>query len=177
IGQQDRLAWSHHDRALALYGRGNLTGALEAARVALPLAEVTGDRRLEMLVRANLAGIQTDLAQDETAQTEAWAAVTGADELGERPSRAIARVFLAYFHAQREEWDLAADVFTQCATILEGSDQRLRSLVYGAITACVAWRQGRTEEATTTIEATLALARAAPSPHYEAIALRVRGQM
>ena len=177
IGQQDRLAWSHYDRALALTWRGDLAGALEAARIARSLTEVTGDRRLEMVVRGTVAWIQVDLAQDEAARAEAQAVVAGADEFGGRALRGFARSMLAYFHTQREEWDLAGDVFTQCATILEGTDQRLIPLYSGAFAASVAWRQGRTEEATKTIEATLALAQAANSPHFEAVARRVRGQM
>jgi len=165
------------DRALALTWRGDLAGALEAARIARSLTEVTGDRRLEMVVRGTVAWIQVDLAQDEAARAEAQAVVAGADEFGGRALRGFARSMLAYFHTQREEWDLAGDVFAQCATILEGTDQRLIPLYSGAFAASVAWRQGRTEEATNTIETTLELARAANSPYLEAVACRVRGQM
>jgi tetratricopeptide (TPR) repeat protein len=177
IRQQHHLAWSHHDRATALYGRGDLAGALEAAQIALTITEVTGERRLAALVRSLLSQIQTDLAQDEAARAEAQVAVTGADELGNCYLRGFTRGALAYFYTQREEWDLAADVLTQSATILEGTDQGMTPLRFGAMAAYVAWQQGRTEEATNTIGATLELARTANSPHYEAIASRVHGQM
>jgi class 3 adenylate cyclase/tetratricopeptide (TPR) repeat protein len=174
IGQQDRLAWSHRNRAWALHGRGDLASALETARIALSLTEVTGERRLATLVRALLAQIQIDLAQDEAALAGAQAAIIGADELGDRAVRGFTRNALAYVYTQRESWELAAEQF---ARILEGTDSRLMSLVNGALAAYVAWQQGRTEEATNTIEATLELARTANSPHYEAIALRIQGEM
>jgi tetratricopeptide (TPR) repeat protein len=177
IGEQNRLAWSHFNRARALYGRGDLASALEAARVAFVLAEATGDRRLAAGTRALMSQIETDFAEDEAARADAQTAVASADELGDHFFRCDARYALAYFHAQRAEWGAADDVFKQCAALLEGTDHRKMPLVGGAMAAYVAWQQRRTDEAMTMIGASLELARTATSRHYEAVAYRVRGEM
>jgi class 3 adenylate cyclase/tetratricopeptide (TPR) repeat protein len=177
IGAQHRLAWSHCNRARALYGRGDLARALDAARIALALTEETGDRRLAAAVRVLMSQIETDFAEDEAAQADAQAAVAGADELGDHLWRCLSRYALAYFHAQREEWAAAADVVNQCATLLENTELHRIPLVGGAMAAYVAWRQGQTAEAMTMIGASVELARAAKSRHYEGVACRVRGEM
>jgi class 3 adenylate cyclase/tetratricopeptide (TPR) repeat protein len=177
IGAQHSLAWAEYNRAKAFYGKGDLAAAAAAATAGLTLAGAIGDRRLGVLARAMLSQIRTDLGEDEAARTDAEVAVAGAEEFRDRYIRCCSRHALAYFHLQREEWEPAAELFDQSAQLLEGTDHRKARLSSGADAAEVALGQGRVDQAEKMIAKSVELARDARSRHYEAVALRVRGQI
>ena len=177
IGSESRLAWVEYSRAHALHGKGELAAAAESARTGLVLAERSGEKRIAVVLRWMLARIETDLGSDGPAQEYAKAAVAGADALGQPLLHAMSRQAPAYFHLQRGEWHPAAALFDEIRDLLAQSDNRLVHINSRAQAAEVALGQGRLDDAAKMVVEALELAREAGSRRYEALALRVQGQI
>ncbi len=177
IGSEHNLTWVEYDRAVAIHGKGDLPTAAAAARAGLVLAEKSGEKRIAALLIARLAEVETDLGSDVPAQSHAEAGVATADAIGDRVTHAGTRYAAAYYHLQRGEWHLAAVHFDQIRELLAGCDNRFALIISGAGAAEAAWGAGRFDEAAKLAVEALELARRAGSRHYEALALRVQGQI
>jgi tetratricopeptide (TPR) repeat protein len=177
IGSLDRVAWAEYARAFALYSQGHLREARDVAASGLALAEQIGDRRLVVWLAGQLGFIEADLDEAEAAVTHAELAVTHADELGQVILQVDGRSALAYLRVRHREWERALEVCRQGVALYTPTENRVAPLFLGAIRAEAYWGAGRLEEATQEITAYLSLARETGSLHYEAVALRVQGQI
>ncbi len=177
IGALDRVAWAEFCRAEALYGRGDLPQALEAAQVALALAERIGEGRVAVALGSLLARIETDLGHDDLARAggELW--LKRSDELGQVFVQSLGRHGLAYGHVQRGEWAEAAVLYDQCAALYGSTENRATPLILGPHSALARLGLGRVDEAAQMITDYLALAREAEALHPVGCALRAHGQI
>jgi tetratricopeptide (TPR) repeat protein len=177
IGAAARAAWSEYSRASALRGLGETRAAMDVIQNALRLAEGTGDRRLVVFVLAQRSMIETDLGQAQAADEDARRARERADEIGQFVMQCVSRHALGYSHLRREEWAFAAASFDECMPLLARTENRAVPLILAANRAEAYWGLGRLTEAARITAEGLALAREAQSRHYEAVALRVQGQI
>lgn len=177
IGAAARSAWAEYSRASALRGLGDLQAAMGAIQNAMRLAEGTGDRRLVVFVLAQRAMIETDLGEAQAAAADAKRSLESADAIGQFVMQCVSRHALGYWHLRREEWALAAGQFDECVRLLAGTENRVVPLILAANRAEAYWGLQRLAEAEQIAAEGLALAREAQSRHYEAVALRVQGQI
>jgi tetratricopeptide (TPR) repeat protein len=177
IGSLDRVAWADYARAFALYGQGNLREARDVAASGLVLAEQIGDRRLVVWLAGQLGFVEADLDEPEAAMTHAELAVTHADELGQVILQVDGLSALAYLRVQHREWERALELCRRGVALYTPTENRVAPLFLGAIRAEAYLGAGRLDEASQEIKAYLSLARETGSSHYEAVALRVQGQI
>ncbi|MFN2226070.1 MAG: protein kinase domain-containing protein [Anaerolineae bacterium] len=176
-GLAARVAWSHYSKAMAHLGLGDLRAAEDAARAALERADTLRDLRLGTLASAILATILLDRGQPDAAEALAHDAVQRAAALDQIYLRCLGIDALAGWRARQGEWVAAAALYEDCAGLRAGTDNYGVLLAVGPSHGHALLRAGQSERAGEVIEATLALARSAPSPHSEASALRVRAQI
>ncbi|MDD3827995.1 MAG: AAA family ATPase [Anaerolineae bacterium] len=176
-GAQVRVAWAELSRANALYGLGELEQAAAAAESCLALAEATGELRLSVLAGWPLATVEADLGRDEQAGATARLAVARGDELGQIYMLCMSRHALAYWHAQRQEWEPAAALYEECQRLIAQTDN-LGAWVqigsYAVETFCAA---GRLEAARSTLAGYQPLVERAGSAHFVALATRARARI
>lgn len=177
LGALDRLAWPDMVSAQAWYGRGDLQQALEAAQVALSLAEQIGEGRVAVLLGSLLAQIETDLGHDDAARAAGELWVRRSDELGQVFMQCVGRHGLAYFHSQRGEWAQAAALHERCAALVAPTDSRVAPLWLGPYPALARLGLGRVDEAAQLVAECLTLARESEAPHPMGCALRVQAQI
>jgi class 3 adenylate cyclase/tetratricopeptide (TPR) repeat protein len=177
IGAEHRLAWTARDRAMVLYGIGDLEGAIASARESLRLAAASGELRIGTLVHALLAQIAADLGDDETAADQARAAMASADRLGDRVQDAYTRFVHAYVHLQREDWLPALKYLEQYAAIASEMDNRFVPTVAGPYMAEILLGCGRLDAAAEAIDAAVRFAREGGARHWEGVSRRVQGQI
>ncbi len=177
IGDQFQMAWAEYNCAGALHGLGDLPTADQAARTALALTATVRGGFLDIMVRATLAMVQTDLGTAEAGRVEAERAVVRADELGHRWVRALSRRALAYWHVQVEEWERAGQLCEQCIELIEGTTNRWLPLLLGALRAEAYSGQGRLGEADKIIAEHLAVAQEAQTRQLEGLGWRILGQI
>jgi DNA-binding CsgD family transcriptional regulator len=177
IGSPDHVAWAEFCRGAGLYGKGDLHAAVAAARAAVEIAQEIGDGRLAVLAGARLVLVEADLGVEEVARTDAELTLAHADELGQALIRSEGRWGCAYLHLRREEYERAADFYDQYAEFIAGTDNRCMPLLLGANHAEAYLGAGRLNEAAQIIAEHLAIAQEARSRHYEAVGLRVQGQI
>ncbi len=177
IGFGIGIFFAEWHRAVALHEQGDLSTALAVAHSLLVLAQAGDNRRLPTWAYTQISMIAADGGDEETARAHAELALTDADTLAQWFSRSEARRALAYAYMQRQEWERAAELFDQCAELLSGTESRVTMLWTGAGHAETAVALGRLDAAAKIIAENLAMARDAPSRHYEAVARRVQGQI
>jgi len=176
-GQAARVAWAHYSQAMAYQGLGNLAAAEDAARVALEGGDGLRDLRLGVLARAILSLILLDRGQPGLAGELAREAVERAGALDQVYLHCLSLDALAEWHAQGGEWAAAAALYDDCSRMRSGSDNYGIPLATEAAHARALLRAGEPVRATEVVEAALAVARSAPSPHLEAVALRAQAQI
>ncbi len=176
-GHRHMVAWSHIEDAVARHTLGELAVARRSAREATAQARRAGDVRGAALFGYVHALIETDLGCDESARVYADEVLGAADAANDILLHWTSRWAAAYRHVQREEWAEAVRMLDEAAARLAGTDHRHGPLQFGPTYAEASLGVGRVADAARLNEAHLALAREAEAPHYEALALRVRGQI
>ncbi len=177
IGALARVAWAELARAWALWGRGHLPPALEAAQSALLLADRIGEWRVALLIGVLLVEIETDLGLDDPARTHGQAWLQRSEQLSQIFLQCRGREGLAYYHTQRGEWGAAAALYDACAALYGPTENRLAPLLLGPYPALAQLGLGRADEAAQMIASFLDLAREAAAPHHVGCARRVQGQI
>jgi tetratricopeptide (TPR) repeat protein len=177
IGAQDRVAWSAYGHTFGLFGLGRLKEAREAAQFGLEMADQIGDNRLSVWLSCLLALIKTDLGADDAAQASADVALSRADELGQVVLQCWSRYALAYVHLARQEWDRALQVCQQGVELYTPTENRISRLVLGSVLAEALSGTGRLDEAIAHLAEYVPFARQSQWHHFEAVALRVQGQV
>lgn len=176
-GLAARTAWSYHSQAMAYQGLGDLATAEDAARSALEAADTLKDLRLGVLASAILSLILLDRGHSDAAGELAHDAMERASDLDQVYLRCLSLDALAAWHAYHGEWTTVAALHEDCARLRSGTDNRAVLLAAGAAHAHALLRVGQSERATQVVEGALALASSAPSPHLEAVTLRVQAQV
>ncbi|MCW5853206.1 MAG: AAA family ATPase [Anaerolineae bacterium] len=176
-GHRYMLAWSHIEDAVAQHGLGEFSAARRSAQEATDQAQRAGDVRGAALFDYVHVLIETDLGCDERAGVYVDQALAAANASNDILLHWASRWAAAYRHVQREEWPEAVRRLDEAVTRLVGTHHRLGPVHYGPTHAEAYLGLGNVAEAARLNEAHLALAREAESPHYEALALRVQGQI
>jgi tetratricopeptide (TPR) repeat protein len=177
IGDQSRLAWSGFPSAVALREQGKLEEALEMARKTYALAEEIEENRLKIWLMAILSFIYADLGEFDQASEAADQACVRADEIGQVVLQCWSRYSKASIHAILGEWQPAIELCEQGRRLYASGDNRISRLYIGAMAPQVLFSAGRLDEAQQWLAEFLSLARESKAAHYEAIGLRVEGQI
>ncbi len=177
IGALARVAWAEWCGALALYGRGDLSGALAATQAAQALADRIGERRLAVLIGTLLVETETDLGLDEAARTHGEVWLQRSENLGQIFLQCRGREGLAYYHAQRSQWAEAAALYDQCLALYRPTENRFAPLLLGPYPALAHLQLGHVDEAAQRIADFLVVAREATAPHGVGCGRRVQGQV
>ncbi|MFN8472225.1 MAG: AAA family ATPase [Anaerolineae bacterium] len=177
MGAQHEIAWRDFERAGVLHPLGELTTARPLVLDAEGRARRAGDVRGAAIFTMLRAQIDTDLALDESAQICVGEVLATASTSSNILVNCWARYAAAYFHVQREDWLPAATVLDEAAMLLAGTDHRAVALYCGSVHAEAHLGLGHIAEAARIGDDHLALAREAESHHFEAVSLRVRGQI
>ena len=177
IDSHTRRGWAEWGRAMALHNLGRLSAAVEAALAGYHQAEEAGDRRLMLWTQGTLALVHVLLGAEEPAAAAARRAQALADELDQVVLHAWSALARAAVHRLRGEPEQAAALLDDCAARLAGTQNRLAPLFIGPTHALATLEMGRPDEAGRLIAASLALATAAESPHRQALAYSVQGQI
>jgi tetratricopeptide (TPR) repeat protein len=171
------LAWSGFPSAVALREQGKLKKALEMARQTYALAEEIEENRLKIWLMAILSFIYTDLGEFDLASEAADQAYIRADEIGQVVLQCWSRYSKASIHAILGEWQPAIELCEQGRRLYASGDNQISRLYIGAIAPQVLFSAGRLDEAQQWLVEFLSMARESKATHYEAIGMRVEGQI
>ncbi|MFN8472864.1 MAG: AAA family ATPase [Anaerolineae bacterium] len=177
IGALGAWDWTDFYSTWLQHSLGDLAHAELSARSAYETARHTGDVRGAAIFGARHAQIEIDMGLDDMALThmsEAVATARGSDNI---LMNCLTRWGAAYFHTQREEWSAAANILDEAVRLVAETDHRLGPLHFGPTHAEAYLGLGRVAEAVRLNDEHLALAREAGARHFEALALRVQGQI
>ncbi|MFN8472861.1 MAG: AAA family ATPase [Anaerolineae bacterium] len=177
LGSERVLAWGFFTEAEIQHALGNLVAAHSEARDAHDRVRQIDDLRGVTHFGYLRAMIETDLGLDESASTHIEKALAAASTADHIYPYCLARWAAAYFHVQLEEWAAAADILDEAVTQVAPTDHRQGPLQFGPTHAEAYLGLGRVAEAVRFNDEHLALAREAGARHFEALALRVQGQI
>jgi tetratricopeptide (TPR) repeat protein len=173
----DRLAWNHLGLANANHGLGNLAEAENACDQGLDLADRLGDQRLATFLMSWKALIAGDTGRVDEAIALADAAVERGDALGLKTGQLDSRRARALIAQRRGNHEAALELAAEAENLLEGTDEAL-FLIWWSPTLCRSLiATGQFDEAGLRLAATLAATRRSNMPHWEGMALVVRGQL
>jgi len=173
----DRLAWNYLPVSYANYGLGNLAVAEAACVDGLEIADRLGDERLAAFFAGWRALIAAEQGRIDEAIPLADAAIKRADILGLKTGQLDSRRARAFIAQLQGDHEAILDYTAQIEKLLEGTDESLQP-VWMSPTRCQSLiATGQLDEAEQRLETTLEAARRADMPHWEAMALKVRGQL
>ncbi len=173
----DRLAWNHLGLSYGNYGLGNLAEAEAACDDGLDLAEKLGDERLAAFLASWKASLTADQGRIDEAIVLADAAIDRGDILGLKTGQVESRRMRAHIAQLQGDHEAALDYAAQAEELLEGTDEAMFPIWWSPI-ACQSFvATGHLDEAGQRLETTLENSRKAGMPHWEAMALKVRGQL
>ncbi|MFN8496218.1 MAG: hypothetical protein U0641_00005, partial [Anaerolineae bacterium] len=177
IGALGAWDWTHFYHAWRRHSLGELAEARASIRVAYKAAKEADDVRGAAVFGARRAQIEADLELDDSARAYIAEALATASTSSNIKMHCMARWAAAYFHVGREDWAAAAAVLDEAVDYVSGTDHRLGPLHFGPTHAEAYLGLGRVDEAARMNDEHLALAREAGSRHFEALSLRVQGQI
>jgi len=173
----DRMAWNYLGLSQANHGLGNLAVAEAACDDGLEMADRFGDERLA----AFLAGWRTLVAAEQGRLDEAIpladAAIERADTLGLTQGQLECRRARALIARLQGDHEAILDYTAQAEELLEGTDESLFPIWWSPLTSEALIATGKLDEAEQRLETTLEATRNAGMPHWEGMALKVRGQL
>jgi tetratricopeptide (TPR) repeat protein len=173
----DRLAWNYLPVSYANYGLGNLAEAEAACDDGLDLAEKLGDERLAAFLAGWKASLAADQGRVDEAIVLADAAIDRGDILGLKTGQLESRRMRAHIAQLQGDHEAALDYAAQAEELLDGTDEAIFPIWWSSITCQSLIATGRLDEAEQRLETTLENCRRADMPHWEAMALKVRGQL
>jgi tetratricopeptide (TPR) repeat protein len=173
----DRLAWNYLPVSYANYGLGNLVAAETACDDGLDLADCLGDERLAVFFAGWKALIAAEQGRIDEGIPLADAAIERADTLGLKIGQLDSRRVRACIAQLQGDHESVLEYTSQIEKLLEGTDESIQP-VWMSPTRCQSLiATGKLDEAEQRLETTLESACAADMPHWEATALKVRGQL
>jgi tetratricopeptide (TPR) repeat protein len=173
----DRLAWNYLGLAYANYGLGNLAEAETACDDGLEMADRLSDERLAAFLAGWRALIAAEQGRIDEATPLADAAIRRADKLGLKTGQLDSRRGRACVALLQGEHETVLDYTAQIIDLLEGTDEAIQP-VWMAPTRCQSLvATSQLDEAEQRLETTLEASRRADMPHWEGMALKVRGQL
>jgi tetratricopeptide (TPR) repeat protein len=173
----DRLAWNYLPVSYGNYGLGNLAEAEAACDDGLDLAEKLGDERLAAFLAGWKASLAADQGRVDEAIVLADAAIDRGDILGLKTGQLESRRMRAHIAQLQGDHEAALDYAAQAEELLDGTDEAIFPIWWSSITCQSLIATGRLDEAEQRLETTLENCRRADMPHWEAMALKVRGQL
>ncbi|MFN8498651.1 MAG: AAA family ATPase [Anaerolineae bacterium] len=177
LGSERVLAWGLFGEAEIQHALGELGPARSKAREAHDRVRRIDDLRGATHFGYLHAMIETDLGLDERARTHVDETLAAANTMNHIYPYCLARWAAAYCHVQREEWGAAASILDEAVSQVAATDHRQGGLQFGPTHAEAYLGLGRVDEAARMNDEHLALAREAGSRHFEALSLRVQGQI
>jgi tetratricopeptide (TPR) repeat protein len=173
----DRLAWNYLPVSYANYGLGNLAVAEAACDDGLEISERLGDERLAAFLAGWKALIVAEQGRIDEAVALGDAAIKRADILGLKTGQFESRRARACIAQLQGDHGTVLDLTAQIEELLEGTDESIQP-VWMKPTRCQSLvATGQLDEAEQRLETTLESARKADMPHWEGMALKVRGQL
>jgi tetratricopeptide (TPR) repeat protein len=173
----DRLAWNYLPVSYANYGLGNLAVAEAACDDGLEFADRLGDERLAAFFAGWKALVAAEQGRIDEAIPLADAAIKRADILGLKQGQLDSRRARACIAQLQGDHEAVLEYTNQIEKLLEGTDEFLQP-VWVSPTRCQSLvATGQLDEAEQRLETTLEAARRADMPHWEAMALKARGQL
>ena len=177
VGGHGSWDWTTYYYAWRQHSLGDLSEAEISARNAYDTARQAGDVRGAAIFGARRAQIESDMGLDDSARADLNEALATATGSGNILMNCSARWAAAYYHVQCEEWSAAATILDEAVTLLVETDHRLGPLQFGPTHAEAYLGLGEVAEAARLNDEHLALARGAGSRYFEALSLRVEGQI
>jgi len=176
MGALNRRAWSEYPRTLALWGKGRLAEAYQAAQAALELCERIGETRLATWIEPSLAIIATDLGEDEVAERYARGGLQRGESLGQVALHSYSLHAVGYWHMRRLNWEEAVRCYQQMLALLRPTENRIISLYSYAYVAEALLGSGLVTESMDLIDEAIVLAESAQAAHLRALSKRVIAQ-
>jgi len=173
----DRLAWNYIGLAFANYGLGNLAEAEAACDDGLEMGDRLGDERLAIFLAGWKALIAAEQGRIDEAVPKADAAIERGDILGLKTGQFESRRARACIAQLRGDHEAVLDFAAQTEDLLEGTDESMFPIWWCPTTCRSLIATGKLDEAEQRLETTLEAAHRADMPHWEGMALMVRGQL
>jgi len=177
IGAQDRIAWAMYCRAVAQHGLGDLAAADRDAQITRKLGANIGDKRVEILAGCIGVEVKADLCKEDEASLLAGQIREQADQMKHVFIQALVGYSIAYWHVNREDYQLALNSLTQAETLIIPTENLWMPMRYRPLLAEVHIEMGNVEEAERVALDALKISRAAGSGHCEAQALRAQARV
>lgn len=174
IGAAARLAWSRWDIGNALFGKGELSEAIDDLEQAADFAVTIGENRLLALCYTALSLTYADMG-NELAMEFADRAIESSSKMIELFQLGYALQIKGYAHLQMGDPEKALEAYIASQKLLENTESRdvaLYRLPYHAETLL---HLGEIDDAYNMLSASLKLAQDVDAPHYEAATHRVYG--
>ena len=141
------------------------------------LAEQIGENRLKIWLKAMLGFIYADLGELDSAIEAADQALTQADELGQIIMQCWSRYTRAYIYTIQGDWNAGIELCEEGMRLYQPVDNKVSRIYIGLIAPEVFLGAERVEEAEKWLAQFLPLAHQARATHYEAIGMRIQGQI
>jgi tetratricopeptide (TPR) repeat protein len=173
----DRLAWNHLGVSFAKMMLGRLAEAEATAEQGLELATGLGDERLAVFIGAWQAQAAADAGRLDEATEIADRLLERADALGLNAGQLTSRNARAYVALLAGDHETVLEHTREADKLLEGSDEEVYPIWLGPIACQALIATGKLDEAEQRLETTLESTRRFDMPHWEAMALKARGQL
>jgi tetratricopeptide (TPR) repeat protein len=176
-GSLARVAWSEFCRVNALYGKGELRMARDAAQAALASSEQIGETRLATWLEPCVALAAADLGEDDAALRHAEGGLARAEQLQQLVLSAWAMHALGHVALQRDDPGAALGWFERFVALLAATENRVAHNYMLARAAEAFLECGRLDEADRLAAQTLAVGELADSQHTVARARSVQARL
>jgi tetratricopeptide (TPR) repeat protein len=177
IGSTVRASWGYWSSGYALWGKGNLSHALDDLDLALDIATSLGENRLQVLCNITLALVHTDLGNEREAFEYLEKALEQSRQMVECFQQGNAGQISGYVHLYHGQWRQAADLYRSTLEEMAQTENRDVALMGQPYYAETLYYLGEYEEATKVVEASFALTQEVGATCYEGITHRVHGQL
>ena len=173
----DRLAWNYLPLSFANYGLGNLAVAEEACDDGLEMADRLGDERLAAFLAGWKALIAAEQGRIDEAIPLADEAIKRGDILGLKTGQFESRRGRACIAQLQGDHEAVLEYTRQLEELLQGTDEAIQPVWMNPTRCQSLVATGKLDEAEQRLETTLEATRNAGMPHWEGMALKVRGQL
>ena len=171
----DRLAWNYLGLTQVSLGQGELAQTEKFSQEGLELADGLGDERLAVFLGSWQAHAVADAGRLDEAAVIANRWIDRADALALKTGQVESRRVRAHIAQLGGDHAATLEYADQVEKILEGTDESIHPVWIHGIVCQALVATGRLEEAETRLRATLEATRRAQMPHWEGVALKVRG--
>jgi tetratricopeptide (TPR) repeat protein len=171
----DRLAWNHLGFASAKLGLGELEAAETSFKGGIELAERLGDKRLAIFLGNWYAHALVDLGRIDEAIELTDPLIEQADALGLKAGQGVSRQGRAYAALHAGDHSNVIKLAGQAEALLEGSDEAVNPIWMSPTIIASLVATGKLDEADRRLRTILEATRKAGMPHWEGMALKVRG--